>query len=194
MTAATVALATITFFLTLFTAWLWSATKKLVIGAERTAKHELRAYMGVERIRIHQDSTNTNIPGDWSIKIRNFGKTMAKDTEVWIAGAIGDGTGNSSSGDRRSKTVVMPNEAMGFREAIEKTPKDSEGFRQGSASIYVHGKITYKDVFGENHWTAFRFKGGRADEFFDRETTQREWKVRTDGEGANDANWSDALR
>jgi hypothetical protein len=173
--------------LALATVLLWIATKNLVKGAENTAKKELRAYMGVERIRIYQDPSDTSIPGNWNIKVRNFGKTMAKDTETWIEGTIGDGKRNTF-GNRRSKTVVMPNEAMAFEEAIAKTQADVDGFRHGYTSVYVWGRISYKDVFDKDHWTSFRFKSGNGDAFISSESNRREWKVRTDGDGANDAN------
>jgi hypothetical protein len=169
------------------TLFLYFATRSLVTGAEANAEHELRAYMGVERIRIQEESFGAGPPGQWSIKIRNFGKTMAKDTEVWIGGAlVSVGNFDFPSGERRSKTVVMPQEAMGFEEIMERKRSDIDLFDVGSGSIYVWGKITYKDVFDMPRWTIFRFK--TYEEGTRTEGGLRTWKVRTDGEGANDAN------
>lgn len=182
------------FWLVIFTAVLcgvtgalWWATRNLVKETKRTAKKELRAYVGVERIRVYEGHSNSNIPGKWAIKIRNFGKTMAKDTEVWIVGALGDGKGDFNLGERRSKTVVMPNEAMGFEEDIKMTDESIGSFKSNTAWMYVWGKITYRDVFDKDRWTIFCFKSYDT-EFVPAINEPPHLKVKTDGEGANNAN------
>jgi hypothetical protein len=177
----------VTAVLAYFTKELWASTGELVRDAKVTTKHELRAYMGVERIRLQEEGKSSNRPGIWKIKIRNFGKTMAKETEVWIASAIReDGLGDFHLGDRRSKTVVMPHEAMGFEDIVEMGESKINWFKPGPSSIYIWGKITYMDVFDKPHSTIFRFKSSGKVDLSD-EIGLYEWKVKTDGEGANEA-------
>jgi hypothetical protein len=65
-------LALFTFCLFVATLYLWSATKQLVVGAERTAERQLRAYVYVRK-------TNFKAADDGTLKIsyriENFGHT-----------------------------------------------------------------------------------------------------------------------
>lgn len=134
------------------------ATGGLVYYARDTARKELRAYVGVEHVTI-QDKFRGGPPGFGKFTIRNFGKTMAKDTQIWIVGTlktVGEMTDFPLS-DRRSKQVVMPNEPIGFDESIEIEAGDIQLFDQGIGYVYLWGRIEYSDVFGEPHWTTFRF-------------------------------------
>ncbi len=165
------------------TLFLYFATRSLVTGAERTARHELRAYMGVEHVTI-QGEYRGGPPGFGKFTIRNFGKTMAKDAQIWLVGTgvtVGDIT-NFPLGERKSKTVVMPNEAIGFDEPINKTKEDSDLLRQNIGFTYLWGRIEYTDVFGEPHWTTFRFVSYK--QWIIQDMTG--WDVKTCDEG-NDA-------
>lgn len=162
---------------------LWTATNKLVIGADNTARHELRAYMGVERVTI-QDTHRGGFPGFGKFTIRNFGKTMAKDAQIWIVGSlitVKEMT-DFPLGERKSKQVIMPNESIGFHEPIEFETGDLELFNRGIGYVYLWGRIEYTDVFGEPHWTTFRFVSYKKWTTVD----MTGWNVKTCEEG-NDA-------
>lgn len=165
------------------TLFLYFATRSLVIGADTTAKHELRAYMGVDHVTI-QGEYRGGPPGFGKFTIRNFGKTLAQDAQIWIVGTLvtaGDIT-VFPLGERKSKTVVMPNEAIGFDEPIDKSKEDVELVRIGVGSAYLWGRIEYRDVFGEPHWTTFRFVSSKP--WITEDMTG--WDVKTCDEG-NDA-------
>jgi hypothetical protein len=175
----TLALAGITGVLAKYTYKLWSATNKLVIGADNTAKHELRAYMGVETVQIH--SGGLVAPHCGKFIIRNFGRTMAKDTEIWINGimTVEDIT-DFPLGERKIKTVVMPNEKIGLKHEVY-WPEDRLG------SIYLWGMIKYRDVFDEDHWTIFRFMNDTSTAFFSSDSGPVSgWNAKTCDDG-NDA-------
>lgn len=145
-------------FIALFTLGLWCATYQLVREAKGTAKKELRAYMGVAKNHILRDrGANRGASSDsWEIVIQNFGKTMAKDTRMWISTAVtGENITRFPWADRPIKTVVMPGETLGFHHDIAMP-------RAGDNRAYLWGKIEYDDVFGKHHWTTFRFMSDQA--------------------------------
>jgi hypothetical protein len=170
--------------LALFTLGVWWATWRLVRGADKTAKHELRAYVGVEHVHIEKGEVLAS-PHCGKIVIRNFGKTMAKDMQIWINGVMADGeVTDFPLGDRKSKTVVMPNESIGGLE--HEIPVHSNT----AAPIYLWGRIEYKDVFKIPHWTKFRFVNYKQDYFpgTGGGGISIGWAVKTSGEDSNDAN------
>lgn len=149
-------LCAITLALAFFTGWLWNATKKLVMGADRTAKHELRAYMGVDSIQIHQGWT-IGSPNRGKLIIRNFGKTMAQNVRIYIASSHNDATDRFPVEDTNGHTVTMPGEGMYFEESIPLKPNTTGQLMEGRGNIYIWGRIDYIDVFQEPRWTTFRF-------------------------------------
>src|SRR5437879_12201204 len=83
-------LALLNALLVLYTARLWHATRTLVLGAEDTAKRQLRAYISLEHIFfIESGLTNTGMSylsgDDYSVKIRirNHGQTPAHQMTIW---------------------------------------------------------------------------------------------------------------
>ena len=85
-----------TFILALITAFLWDATRDLVVGAETAAERQQRAYVGVESIML--DCPSVNIP-DYKpvpvsagtvitdfvvLNIQNFGATPANKVYTWV--------------------------------------------------------------------------------------------------------------
>jgi len=153
--------------LVLFTGGLFHATYRLskstealVKGANDTAKRQLRAYVGCDHISILANP----IRGEFLI--RNFGQTIAKDVQVRLAGAIENVQPLTSfdSGILKCKTVIMPGEAARWDAPVEIAEHDVDLLSQGIGSIKIWGRVDYEDVFGELHWTTFRFvsDGGRA--------------------------------
>lgn len=160
-----------------------NAAKDSVALMKSTAQDELRAYMGISHIFIHD-------PVRAEIIFNNFGKTMAKDTEIWIAGELRNVTPITDFvlGERKCKTVVMPGEATKFYEPIPLQPHDLALLRNGVGHIYVWGKISYKDVFGKPHSTTFRFMTYEPEiaTYEGNIITREGWVVKTCDEG-NDA-------
>jgi hypothetical protein len=156
------------------------ATGGMVFYARDTARRQLRAYVGCQSISIVANP----IRGQFSIK--NFGQTMAKDVEIRLATAVETvGTTQFKLDTLKCKTVLMPSEVAGLEEAAGQY--DSGLVNLGAYTIYAWGRVDYKDVFGNQRWTIFRFEsdGVRgADESTG--STLRHWKVKTCLEG-NDA-------
>lgn len=94
ITAATVALAYITFFLALFTAGLWYATYRLVREGKETSQRQLRAYVHCAEVPTNLDvRAQQVIHGNIyfvtgariTIKWENAGLTPAKDCMMWTS-------------------------------------------------------------------------------------------------------------
>lgn len=147
----------------LFTLCLWLATRKLVKDADETAKKELRAYVGIERVRIID--FDDNFPHRGQFIIQNFGKTMAMNTNIWINGVMTDKDifhFPLEDKDIKSTTVVMPNESIGgIEQNLPRHPRNIANTADITKSFYLWGRIEYKDVFGKPHWTIFRFRSYR---------------------------------
>jgi hypothetical protein len=160
------------------------AAKATVKSMNDTAQKELRAYMGVERISLRDSRPR------WEIVIKNFGNTMAKDAEICIMAEVRTVPCDTFQlGERRCKTVVMPKETLMFNEKVKFEKHDRELLEQGAAELFIWGRINYRDVFGEQRWTTFRFvndgswtsTAGEGGHF------NQVWQVKTCVEG-NDAN------
>jgi hypothetical protein len=141
-----------------------NAAKLTVKTMEDTARKELRAYMGVDHIVIYDDHLSSD-SGHADIRIKNFGNTMAKSTQIWIEASepVGDPDFNEK-GERRAKTVVMPKEALGFKQPIERTMGGTMS-NLNPGILRIWGRIEYTDVFGQDHWTTFRFMNDRRTSF-----------------------------
>jgi hypothetical protein len=181
----TAVLAAATIGLMVFTFKLWKATNKLVEGSDNTARKELRAYMGVDRIVIYDDFLSSN-SGHVELRIKNFGNTMAKSTQIWIEASEPVAEPNfNERGEKKAKTVVMPKEALGFKASINRTT-DCSMSKVLAGAIRIWGRIEYADVFGQERWTTFRFINDSREAFDSPGGKIYGWSVKTDQEG-NDA-------
>ena len=153
LAVVTSVLAVATIGLMIFTYRLWRATHKLVEGTDDTAKKQLRAYVGIDAISaIHAN------PLSAQIRFKNFGKTIAKDVIFSVSGRVNT-VGEMAEfpfSNHRGATIIMPTESSLVCESIECDGGDWGLIQQGIGYVYVWGKITYKDVFGDSHWTQFR--------------------------------------
>lgn len=151
------------FLLALFTFLLWWSTQRLVKGAERTARVQLRAYIGVTDAEI----TIVDDIIKFSVFYTNCGQTPAINvivkTEEFIqdtnkavenilfktpfnSGSVSNGTKHSLTGNIDSNLWIE------YRERIE----------NGSVMLMIVGNIYYEDIFKKHHYTNYRFfMGGR---------------------------------
>ncbi|MGH6848084.1 MAG: hypothetical protein ACREC0_11800 [Methylocella sp.] len=70
-----------TIVLSLFTAALWWSTRRLVKGAEETAKRQLRAYVLVASAKLDLPKPDTK---EAHMSFKNFGQTPAYNLRIWI--------------------------------------------------------------------------------------------------------------
>jgi hypothetical protein len=145
---------------------------RVIRGQLEIARLDQRAWVAVT------DVVGTPKEGqefEISVHMKNTGKTFARNLK--LIRAIEAVTGNNSSphfsednmdttklttgetlgpalfapnGDLYGNMILHPHEAM--------TKEHLEMIESGDAIVYVHGKMTYDDIFGCHHWTTYCFR------------------------------------
>jgi hypothetical protein len=161
LTYSTIFLSVVTFFLALFTAFLWGSTSKLVRGANETAERELRAYVCVESSSGAESREDPSWP-TFKIEAKNFGKTPAFDVITWIGVAVQEYPmtsefPNPPDEEPQSKTILGPECNTTLIGTFRRKPNAFEvgAVNNGTGAIYVQGRVDYKDAFGKPRFTTF---------------------------------------
>jgi hypothetical protein len=152
---------------------LWRSTRALVIGADNTAKRQLRAYIHVSEARF----ANFGFPGGvYMINYTNTGQTPAYD----VFGTIGvqltnfplsENLETTGIGTKGISTVGRDGEGHCRIEAPRGLSGEEYGaVRDGKSAVFVYGVISYRDVFGDKWATEYRYfiggdQGIRSDGF-----------------------------
>ena len=144
------------------TALLYRATKKLVEGAEDTAKRQLRAYVLPEKAWL------TNL-GDlrptFHFQAKNYGQTPAHEVTVWVGWRYFD-IGDVQIPIQRpeipnlSKYLLGPQGFTFHTDQVYLEDERKRKIREGKAIFFILGDIQYKDIFGTDRITKFRFAWG----------------------------------
>jgi hypothetical protein len=145
-----------TVILAFSTILLWVATRDLVSSAERTAKSQLRAYVGIASGHLSIEIVDGKIKPSVTIRIRNFGQTPAY--EVRSKGSITLARKFSHALNNRlisvsGKNAIFPQSSQ--RILLSQDFNDPAG--EGPLDTFVFGYITYRDAFGHLRRTNFRF-------------------------------------
>jgi len=162
-----------TVVLALFTGRLWfsteklfRATKLLVEGADNTARHQLRAYVGVKSIGFEKPLSPLH-PVEIKILIVNFGNTPALNYQTDIRLSLRenplqtpfipkmrnfiDGGGDTLMPGSESAVICV----LDFGNQSAATPI-VQGIWSGQLAVYAEGQIGYNDVFGNPRYTNIR--------------------------------------
>lgn len=180
-------IALFTVLLVLATLFLWKATRDLVLGAEKTAERQLRAYIGVVEIdleiprinMVNPPNIDMTVPGasyvDFIVtRLKNFGDTPAFDVAVFSFYTVTQGNTRLPENffelhdvDYEPKSAVRTMMARHFlhrwQEVVSKSgfadiiPMQSAFAGQGN--LYIFGRIYYRDAFHENRRTTFCYQG-----------------------------------
>ncbi|HVJ40008.1 MAG TPA: hypothetical protein VM639_00870 [Dongiaceae bacterium] len=146
------------FLVAAFTAALWAATWRLVKGADDTAKHQLRAYIGIERV---SGATGAREIIE-SIEIRNFGNTPAYNLRISNRALVTNHQDHDFSAMDEGEFicgVLMPGGTFKLEMGLKVGPDFYlNDLLDGIAFGLCWGDIMYKDAFGNDHVTRFRFK------------------------------------
>lgn len=140
-----------------FTAALWIATWRLVSGADGTAKHQLRAYIGIEEITCQMKANVVR----HRIKIKNFGLTPAYQIVTRHKAITSKNFDHDYSEIDAKKLIIgvmMPGATllMNIENPIGSEFTKSD-VHSGKAKPITWGTIRYKDAFGNQRHTGFRF-------------------------------------
>jgi hypothetical protein len=144
----------------LFTAFLWFSTRALYVFTDTVVIGHIVDGGGVPEARIF---------------IKNFGQTPAYDVMGMQGFAISTfpppkdlnlTVKDSDFSEAKTKTVMGP----GQSELVIASPKpklnrafteeERNELGKGLITIYVYGKIRYRDTFGSMQWTSYRFMVG----------------------------------
>jgi hypothetical protein len=153
------------FLLFLATVGLWAATMLLVRDARKTAERQLRAYVLLNRAKI-RDMAEGKIPVA-TVKIKNFGQTPAYALSHWaeLKYAAFPRTEDADMSDPEGMPIhhIGPGSSMRITAPLEHelTKEQFEAVQSGSAALYLTGRTSYLDAFGESRFTEYIvFSGG----------------------------------
>lgn len=145
------------------TAWLAWATRQLVKGAEKTSRQQLRAYVALEDAVLTPGHAAQRLV--CRFRLRNVGTTPANNVRQWIAARFEASPDLASypptvpladSGGSTGPGQIIPLNLVGPL----LTAEDLAAFQTGTMWLHVYGKVTYRDVFEQDHETNFRFIHG----------------------------------
>lgn len=163
----TVIIAAFTTILGFSTVFLWRATRRLVLGAEDTARRQLRPYVFLdpqkEMTFVRHPSTDHTV--EIEIHVKNLGLTPAHDVVgiSWVAlerWPLPEGfsfEGPMIEDHPVTRSVIPPNGTAHYHtgSARPMTPAEMAAIDSGELRLYVYGHIHYTDSFGRPHWTNF---------------------------------------
>ncbi len=165
------------FFATLglwvFTALLWWLTRQAVAGSvegtrlaveaneisRRTSERELRAYISITDIRI--DNLFPGTQPKFSCIVKNVGKTVAFDVEIKAAVFLKQGDDRIYFPQKFvHKSDMSPSSHRDIRYLWDQALQaDNLGLlHEGYIALIYAGIIRYKDVYGKNHHTTFKYR------------------------------------
>jgi hypothetical protein len=140
------------------------ATARSVELAADTAQRQLRAYVGVCAALLKFQYPKHP---EAQVSIKNFGQTPAHDVRYWIHTWIApfpltDDLPEPDGDFQMSKSLLHPGMestiVSGEKPPIPKNITPLIGSEM--YTVYVYGKITYRDVFGHERSTTYRLKYG----------------------------------
>jgi hypothetical protein len=150
LAVATIGLFLVTALLALFTYRLWTATKKLVLGTDDTARRELRAYISM---RFEFLSCAVGQPLEGVIFFDNHGQTPAKELrvegQIWFAPeprlanfmipTLQVGPPRGGLWPRAQISSLQPGPFI--------TAEDVFETKAGRRKLYMHARLEYTDAF-----------------------------------------------
>lgn len=160
-------------------------TKEIIMQMKNTAVRDLRAYVGVSKIKLDLD--NMRIPIGL-VEIQNFGKTPAYKVRHWTGVGVQPyppiTLPEIPSMEDASVSVIFPQVKNTGSVALKKALPLGAAIGTQELTVYVYGKVTYEDAFGNERYFRFRFVfGGTEEPVFFRESGKVWGAMRPDVEG-----------
>lgn len=130
-------------------------TRRLVRGAEDTARRQLRAYICLEEGRIEPHGNEGYC--DVIFTLKNSGQTPAYNVETWQITRIVDLAEPPYVIRTPDKWgMVGPGAGIGCKLLHNPlTPADRSDIKLEKKTVIVWGQVTYKDAFGQERYTNF---------------------------------------
>jgi hypothetical protein len=131
----------------------------------RTTRAQLRAYVLTARTIV--TNVAQGVP-EAEVTIKNFGQTPAYNVISVKGFYVGPypSTPNFIITDREfanpslSREVLGPGGTAVSADAGPLTPEQRASLTNGTGIIYVYGEIRYRDAFGRQQWTRYRYMMG----------------------------------
>jgi hypothetical protein len=156
-----------TFAIAFFTLTLWRSSEKMWLTTQRalehselTAERQLRAY-------VHVCTVNASPVGsliNYYLEVRNFGQTPAYEVKLSFVIKLADlpekaGELVPPETPNISQAVLPPQVSIhdNFTPAQQLSPNQVLKIQSDKAAIFVAGQITYRDIFGKDRLTEFRY-------------------------------------
>jgi hypothetical protein len=152
-----------TALLFLATLALWLSTRRLVIGAEETAKHQLRAYVLLDGGAIRTITTDAGrIMLLIDIKMKNSGQTPAYNFRSWYGVEIlyPKDAPKYTMGGVETPSPIGPGGEMDHTLRKEITEGDIVLIRQRKMVVHIWGRYDYTDIFDEPRYFELFLKNG----------------------------------
>jgi hypothetical protein len=150
--------------LALSTIFLWFATRDLVAGTADFSKMQLRAYVGPGETFITGVEAGERPLVECTV--RNFGQTPAHRASYWAETKVLDSTDRFEPRrlENGERTVNPGRDGFTIKSRLAEplTEEDMSKIKLGTSAIYFYGAITYRDAFGRNRKTQFRYQHGGA--------------------------------
>ncbi len=164
LTYSTIVLAVVTAALAWFTFRLWGATGKLVVGADKTAERQLRAYLWVvPDVEGKFSSISDLCTRGVKLVVKNGGQTPAYGVKHFASIGLFESESDLDDMDFSepgSKFVLNPG-AESYLRIGRSAPLSADDLARINASkafVYIWGEVRYKDAFKREQWTKFRLR------------------------------------
>jgi hypothetical protein len=164
-------LVVVTAALASYTALLWGSTKRLMEGAEDTARRQLRAYVAFEAAYRRTDGNNWDGGGHTlKVRVKNYGDTPAHEMTIWFKFVefkppdVGFNPTYLPTDKISEPQMLHPTQEFNliattsyvFTGEVNRARGDDMG------DNYIFGRIVYRDIF-DNWWSTcfcYEYEGG----------------------------------
>jgi hypothetical protein len=131
---------------------------------ENTAKRQLRAYICMDTAEVRM---NVGQPVA-IINFKNCGQTPAHEVQGWIGVQIAAHPLGVVLPKPTDPDTIFPKETVGAggisqfmrQRGIPLSEEERQGLFSPQYTLYAYGQLRYKDVFGDQWYTNFRFIAG----------------------------------
>ncbi|HEY9686321.1 MAG TPA: hypothetical protein V6C52_05035 [Coleofasciculaceae cyanobacterium] len=132
--------------------------------AEDTAHHQLRAYAGIDQVKIN--NFHTRGIRVVSLGLKNSGQTPAYDVRGWAKMAVRKYPSSIAElGDPEnillSKFTLESGETVWMSLSHDDyTDGERAEILAGTKALYVYGEVAYKDIYNQQHRSTFNLLQG----------------------------------
>jgi hypothetical protein len=147
---------------------LWWATRGLVLGADETARRQLRAYVSLEP-KIVSNWTSQDDKHRVMVRViaRNHGQTPASELagEIVLEARSTPPDPMVANVQMDFNNTIFPQATLDLDFALQSAlPQETvSAVERGQMAIYIFGRVSYFDAFGERHSTLINASFGGED-------------------------------